>query len=355
MKSRIAALLAVLALVLIALPVLARAPKKKTPKKAPAPVVTPAAKEPAPEPPPPAPVVAPVVAPVIAPTPPPKAVEPPIAAPGVTAPAPKLAMRPKPAHGGFVDDMDCSACHTADGWQLAQKAGTSGFDHDRTGFPLRGAHDQAQCSGCHANSPRPTSSCDGCHKDIHQGRMDGACAECHTTTTWQETATLEQHRRTRMPLTGKHALVDCVACHKRTGERQWSDLPVDCYSCHRAEYHRTTTHPNHDGTQSGLPFPRDCTGCHRTISWKPAVVDPSLLPGITLRTARAGDHDRYFLLSTGPHRTADCASCHADPRRMQVVRCDSCHTDGQIRGQHRTPVPRAAQACLRCHPAGARR
>ena len=63
-----------------------------------------------------------------------------VAASAVAAPV-GLGMRARPAaHGGFVDDMDCSACHTADGWQLAPRAGASGFDHDRTGFALRGAH-----------------------------------------------------------------------------------------------------------------------------------------------------------------------------------------------------------------------
>ena len=34
------------------------------------------------------------------------------AASAIAAPV-RLSMRPAPAHGGFVDDMDCSACHTS--------------------------------------------------------------------------------------------------------------------------------------------------------------------------------------------------------------------------------------------------
>jgi hypothetical protein len=278
----------------------------------------------------------------------------PLGPPGQT---PRLAMRSQP-HDDFVKDMDCSACHTVDGWKLAASARTSGFDHDRTGFPLRNAHVQASCGSCHTGGKKPASNCDGCHKDPHQGRMDGTCFECHTTTAWADTSTLEQHRRTRMPLTGKHALIECNACHKRQGERKYTDLPVDCYACHRAEYHRTTTHPNHDGSDpSSTPFSRDCTRCHQTIAWKPAFTDPSMLPGITARTARLGEHDGYFRLSSGSHRDADCASCHADPRRMRVVRCDGCHQDVQLRTQHLTggPVQRAAVLCLRCHPRGAAR
>lgn len=262
-------------------------------------------------------------------------------------------------HDDFVKDMDCSACHTVDGWKLAATAGTSGFDHDRTGFPLRNAHVQASCGGCHTNRGKPGRSCESCHKDPHAGRMDGACFECHTTTTWADTATLEQHRRTRMPLTGKHALIECTACHKRQSERTYTDLPVDCYACHRAEYHLTGTHPNHDGSvDPNVPaFSRDCGGCHQTIAWKPAFTNPALLPGaMTAQAARRGEHDSFFVLSAGSHRDAECASCHVDPRRKQAVRCDGCHQDAQVRRQHPNGnVARAAVACLRCHPRGASR
>ena len=278
-------------------------------------------------------------------------------APGATprAPAPGKVV----PHDSFIKDMDCSACHTIDGWKLAATAGTSGFDHDRTGFPLRAAHAQTACGGCHTSQARPAQACEGCHKDPHAGRMDGACFECHTPTAWADTAALEQHRRTRMPLTGKHALITCVACHKRQTERTYTALPTDCYACHRAEYHLTTTHPNHDGTADpNAPlFSRDCAQCHQTIAWKPAFANPAGLPGVmTPATARAGAHDAAFRLSSGSHRDAECASCHADPRRPRVVRCDGCHQELALRRQHpHAPVPRTAGTCLRCHPAGAAR
>ena len=254
------------------------------------------------------------------------------------------------AHDGFVDDMDCSACHTADGWQLAKTAGKSGFDHDRTGFPLRGAHVQTQCTGCHTGKAKPSTSCDGCHKDPHQGRNDGTCAECHTATAWSDTRTLDQHRRTRMPLTGKHALIDCTACHRRSGERAFSDLPTDCYACHKTEYHAITIHPAHDGAGGMTPFPRDCGRCHRTTGWTPAVADPNMLPRVQI-----AQHDLVFVLSTGSHRATDCASCHIDRVRTRLVRCDGCHQDAQLRSQHRVPVARSVAACLGCHPRGAAR
>ena len=267
------------------------------------------------------------------------------------APVPtRLAMRPKPAHGGFVDDLDCSACHTSSGWQLAATAGAAGFDHDRTGFALRGAHVEVHCAGCHTGRTRPATSCAGCHRDPHAGRNDGACSDCHAATAWSDTAALDQHRRTRMPLTGRHAVIDCTACHRRSGERAFSDVPADCYACHRTEYHAITLHPVHDGSAGAAPFSRDCGQCHRTSGWAPAIANPGAIGA----AARAADHDAWFTLA-GSHRTADCAACHADRRRAAAVRCDGCHQDTALRAQHRTPVARSAAACLACHPRGAAR
>jgi hypothetical protein len=273
--------------------------------------------------------------------------------PSASVPArrPTLAMRGKP-HGGFIDDLDCSACHTADGWSLTASAGASGFDHDRTGFPLRGAHVQTTCSRCHTGQGKPATTCAGCHRDPHQGRNEGTCADCHDAVAWSDTSALERHRLTRMPLTGRHATAACSACHVRTPERMTSDLPTDCYACHRDQYHRTDVHPTHDGSDGRAPFPRDCGLCHQTSAWTPAVTDPSSLPRNALRTA---GHDAYFVLTTGSHRTAECTACHADARRARLVRCDGCHHELALRDQHRRPVARAAAGCLRCHPRGAAR
>lgn len=339
-------------------------PRKKpapapTPDPVPAPVVTPE------------PATVPAPAPVEDPVPPPAAPAPVSAAPGAGAapgasvpplgapppgapPAPgSLTMRPRAkAHGGFVDDLDCSACHTEAGWKLAPSAGTSGFDHDRTGFPLRGSHVQSQCSGCHTAKAKPATTCEGCHRDPHRGRHDGACAECHTATAWSDTSTLDQHRRTRMPLTGRHATTDCSSCHKRQGGNLYANTPTDCFSCHRDDYRRAASPHKHDGSEGPQPFSRECGRCHQTSAWTPAFTDPA---SITRATARTAQHDAVFVLSTGSHRTAECSSCHVDARRTQLVRCDGCHVDSSVRAQHRTPVARSASACLSCHPRGAAR
>ncbi|MGE5184360.1 MAG: hypothetical protein ACM31C_19960 [Acidobacteriota bacterium] len=352
--------LAIVALVIAS--VASAAPRRGRSKGKPKPKPAPAAPAPAPEPTP-----APAPAPEPTPPPPTPPASEPSAAPGADGPpgasaatpppppmAPRMAMRKPQAHGGFVADLDCSACHTADGWGLAQSAGASGFDHDRTGFPLRGSHVQTSCGSCHTGTAKPANNCEGCHRDPHQGQQVGTCAECHTATAWSDTRTLEQHRRTRMPLTGRHATIDCSDCHKRQGERAYSQTPTDCFACHAKDYHNASVHPTHDGSTGQPAFPRNCAQCHQTTAWSPAFADPTTLPGNTPRLA-TGEHDRYFVLTTGSHRTADCASCHADTRRMQLVRCDGCHSSVTLRSQHAQPVAPAAVACLHCHPRGASR
>ena len=261
-----------------------------------------------------------------------------------------------PKSHAFLGDMDCSSCHTPDGWKLSTSAGASGFDHDRTGFRLRGAHEATACLGCHDGRTQLARECTGCHVDDHQGRNGTACAECHRTTDWKDTRTMARHARTRMPLTGAHALLDCNACHRRTTERTWSELPSDCNACHAKDYDATTTHPNHAHptdpvTHAPLPaFPRTCAQCHDTVMWSSAIVST-----MTSALSAPADHDTRFAITTGKHRGAPCESCHVDLAHPARVACTGCHAHDTVAlvRQHRTiATGAAASACLACHPGG---
>ena len=242
--------------------------------------------------------------------------------------------------------LDCKGCHGVETWRPSG-AGPTGFNHDATGFKLRQAHAKASCTQCHGTPPaatsraaRTNSTCQSCHPDPHLGRLSGPCFECHTATAWQDVATFEQHRRTRMPLTGRHAVIECSACHKRQGERTWRDLPTDCYGCHSVGLAAV---PGHVPDR----IHRACGLCHETTAWVPALT--------VSEVTRLADHDRSFILSAGSHRAVACDSCHVDRARTRAVRCDGCHSTTALRSLHRGPVPAVAASCLRCHPRGARR
>ncbi len=168
---------------------------------------------------------------------------------------------------------------------------------------------------------------------------------------------MERHRRTHLPLTGRHAVIDCANCHVTTTVQTWSNVPWDCYACHRDDYERQDIHPLHTGAK---PFPHTCAQCHRTATWKQATIDPTMLPGAALvARQQAAAHDAWFPLSFGRHRGTACASCHvaveAQPRLVGCVGCHA-HDVATLPRLHRgRAVASAAGDCLACHPAGARR
>jgi hypothetical protein len=270
---------------------------------------------------------------------------------------------PKPKHASITADLDCGACHTAAGWGMAPGGGR-GFDHSRTGFPLRGAHQATACTACHEGVRAARSECASCHADAHAGRLGDACAECHGAADWRDTRTLLRHQQTRLPLTGRHAFLECTACHAATPSRSFTNVPADCFACHERDYRRPGIHPNHQGDPANpmaAPLPRTCGQCHRTSGWTPATFNPaSLLSGSLLarRAAAPPGHDARFAISFGKHRGGACADCHPVPEAPRVVACTGCHAhdEATVRRRHGgRVVGELGTGCLRCHPGGAGR
>ena len=267
--------------------------------------------------------------------------------------------RPRDEAGSITESIECSACHTTEGWAVAGAgAGSSdtGFDHAITGFPLGGRHRTVPCTGCHVPGRSISRDCASCHRDEHDGRLGSACDSCHGATSWHRTDAIAMHRRTRLPLTGMHALADCTECHQQSTGHRFTNVPADCFACHQDDYLRPDVHPNHGGTAGSPPFPRDCSMCHAPSGWSPAFVDPAILPRSSGLVAPDG-HDLRFAISFGPHRGTDCASCHVSTAVPAAVECTGCHAHSvaRIASVHASPVPTDGRACLSCHPGGAAR
>lgn len=62
---------------------------------------------------------------------------------------------------------DCARCHAATTWRIA------GFDHDKTRFPLQGAHKRTACSSCHRPAPNGGPSV------VRYKPLETACRACH--------------------------------------------------------------------------------------------------------------------------------------------------------------------------------
>jgi hypothetical protein len=167
-----------------------------------------------------------------------------------------------------------------------------------------------------------------------------------------------------LPLTGAHAIIDCAGCHAVTSERTWSNVPWDCYACHARDFHRQDIHPIHDGA---APLSHVCSECHRTVTFKQAVVLPALVLARARASASGRDsaelvssrHAADFALDHGKHRGLPCSSCHlAIDLSPRMIACTGCHAHdaATLPKLHRgKPVDTAAAGCLGCHPGGARR
>jgi hypothetical protein len=83
--------------------------------------------------------------------------------------------------------------------------------------------------------------CAGCHEDVHRARLGQDCASCHGTEDWSVPDMISRHQRTRFPLVGAHAATACFACHPGSAVGNFERAPVDCATCHRDDLARATS------------------------------------------------------------------------------------------------------------------
>jgi len=227
-------------------------------------------------------------------------------------------------HGRALGDdpsIECRVCHTEHKGRDADVVGFSpgSFDHASTDFPLEGVHARTACGGCHLPDKKwreAPSRCADCHgkADPHAGGLGQKCGDCHDPAGW--TKARFDHARTRFPLEGAHARVDCALCHPNAS---YEGTATDCASCH-------AVNDAHRGR-----FGSDCRSCHSVESWTRAVFDHGIETGFALE---------------GAHRKARCAACHGsegDLKKELPKDCFGCHrNDDDHRGRNGT-------ACGDCH------
>lgn len=215
------------------------------------------------------------------------------------------AEEPDYPHGAFQED--CSRCHRNDAWKPVTVG--KGFEHAPGRFPLEGAHAQADCRACHAtlDFSAVSSACVSCHADVHRGELGADCAACHNPRSFIDRAKMaRRHQETRFPLVGSHRAADCDDCHvpRPQGSLRYANIPVECVSCHRADYDATT-----DPAHAAAGFPLDCEVCHVPTRWD---------------AARFAHEGTDFPL-TGAHQSLDCSACHANGYTGTPTDCYACH------------------------------
>lgn len=265
--------------------------------------------------------------------------------------------------GGCHDDVhrgelgrECASCHDERDWRPDEQISL----HQRTRFPLIGAHAAAACWRCHpgaqtGNFTRVDTECVTCHAEdlaraqepnhFDLGYVD-ACDRCHFPTTWEGAGFVHPG----FPLTGGHRGLACDACHEGG---IYTGTPSDCFSCHASDYSGAAD-PDH--VAGG--FPTDCELCHNPRDWNDATFNHG---GITADCVTC--HLDDYQGTTDPDHVAlgystDCEQCHntrnwddADFDHGGIsTDCATCHLDDY---QNTTdPDHQAAgfpTACEVCH------
>lgn len=240
--------------------------------------------------------------------------------------APRLAKPPVTCFGCHAADdshkggngQDCARCHTEKSWKAVD------FNHaTMTRFALLGKHAKAPCQACHlrpASEVKLSTQCGACHAkdDAHAGRLGNDCQRCHSDDGWKLGVRFD-HALSRLPLLGKHAALQCTACH---ADKTFAAKGTACAACHQDKHHAGT-----------LGTPAQCQACHNTTGWQ----------------AWSFDHDKATRFAlTGRHRGLICSACHVrpgDPAKLGA-QCVDCHRRQDV---HRGGF---GEDCARCHVTG---
>jgi hypothetical protein len=313
--------------------------------------------------------------------------------------------------------VDCAACHRVEGFAISVYSVEL---HQSARYPLEGKHRTVKCEGCHVKNPpgaaagilgpsgvqlRPAfKRCLDCHRDDHGGQVasrktGAACEPCHAVAGWKPSLYgATEHAKLRLPLEGKHAKIDCAACH---GPDRKGLLPLpsrdqlgragvalvvkdtNCASCH------FDPHAGRFGPNGARAKDKGCIACHNVVSFRPADVDVAVhrdfnypLEGAHRAVSCDACHVESkpaparssLLLAHGPApamnfttKGTNCEACHVTPHGDQFAgrgdagKCASCHGEDAFRPaskfDHDTDAAfslkgaHARVPCAKCHPA----
>lgn len=249
------------------------------------------------------------------------------------APPPDTARTSTPPQGAPKPPTPCAACHVEASWKKVS------YNHQKSGFPIRGRHKKVACAACHKPAQNPPRDCAGCHNDVHRGRLGTDCAECHGEDNFRRTQKFAaRHNRTTFPLAGRHAMTPCRECHRDVRDLGFQNTPSECSACHAARAPAGARALLDHASLSAR-----CDSCHTPVTWK----------GATFR-----DHERCFRINAGNHAGIACGSCHTGT----ISKSSTCNANGfSCAGCHRCnggehPGVRGFDCkdrkCYQCHPGG---
>ncbi|MFQ5603737.1 MAG: hypothetical protein ACE5HS_10755 [bacterium] len=256
------------------------------------------------------------------------------------------------------ENGNCFECHNEHNGRNFQlifwPKGRDKFDHERTGFVLKGKHRELKCKDCHqskniVHDPRKLNkeveinktylglgqACLNCHFDEHQGQLARDCLQCHNNQSWKPAAKFS-HDRTKFRLVGQHQKVACSKCHpvhkiakaritnpeKRTFVKFIGLQFGNCTPCHRDPHLEK--------------FGQNCQKCHDTFGWNRII-------------AEGFNHSLTRFPLVGLHQQVPCDKCHVGGKitnKLKFEECRFCHKDIHF-GQFADRKDRGR--CKSCH------
>jgi hypothetical protein len=233
--------------------------------------------------------------------------------------------------------MRCTQCHSTSGWKVTKSTLVSRFDHSRTRYPLTGKHAPVECGSCHKTS------------NFSAPIASSRCIDCHK----------DEHNG---QFAGRTDRGDCASCHTVAGFESSSfdvkahtstNYPLDgkhsavaCARCHSKKGRFTDYHP-----PSGA-----CTDCHKdahagqfSARFADKCESCHSVHGFAPSTFGQARHRQARFDLAGAHAAVACTDCHTADSRLQTHRylfeersCKACHQD-----PHELPAKQAA--CEGCH------
>lgn len=261
---------------------------------------------------------------------------------------------------GLVKGKECEDCHNEHkgrdfdlmGWNKI-RGGQKGFDHDLTGWPLKGKHASTDCAECHKAKNKTQGltlymgtdtlcGASGCHAQDQPHKFDRKdmllCDRCHNESVWKPQKNPmrfdhDDRRDAGMPILGSHKDVACTKCHPKSV----FNLPfADPDACGNSGCH-ASPHTNHLFDQ------RPCEWCHSPTF--------KTLKQRFNRDMPFFDHEERTTFELGAHKKLPCYDCHTKAlgENKPVGSCEKCHAKDN-RHQDRFNKFGDPPKCGTCHP-----
>jgi len=146
----------------------------------------------------------------------------------------------KSPHGDKLK-IECSVCHVTENWTKI-KPGFD-HNKTKFPLTGQHKMTECRKCHTSLNFSTAKTECNECHTDVHQGTTGRECDRCHTTNSWIVTNTKSLHQQAGFPLRGAHETADCNRCHTSASDLRFDNIRTDCYTCHKDKYNATAGKP----------------------------------------------------------------------------------------------------------------